>query len=300
MPRDAALGPRTMTPDWYARETRLAHMLPYVSLVDDRTVRTRVNELFQCIRLDGVNSYTTDDAYLDKVAALFARIIAQLGPEFSYYVHKVSKVIAPDLEPVREDSFAGDVDRLWRSKLGTSGLRDKILTLTVIHRPPPKSVLPFLNRSAPDRLKEATQKRLRRLGEAVNVFLSGLTELNPRVLSAKSGELIGFLGALNAGRELPLYPANTYGFLSFNVANTRVTFQGDYFELSEGLVGNRYGQSFEVSVVSRRNCDGEWTTRVAAGTAHFEVELVVCQFGPNAGINPVVTEEATVHQLVVH
>ena len=47
MPRDdargAALDARTMTPDWYARETRLAHMLPYVSLVDDQTVRTRVN-----------------------------------------------------------------------------------------------------------------------------------------------------------------------------------------------------------------------------------------------------------------
>ena len=47
MPRDdapdAALDPRTMTPEWYARETRLAHMLPYVSLVDDQTVRTRVN-----------------------------------------------------------------------------------------------------------------------------------------------------------------------------------------------------------------------------------------------------------------
>ncbi|SDF39432.1 type IV secretion system protein VirB4 [Salipiger thiooxidans] len=247
---DETLDLRTMTPDWYARETRLAHMLSYVSLVDDQTVRTRVNELFQCIRLDGVNSYTTDDAYLDKVTALFARIIAQLGPEFSYYVHKVSKAIMPDLEPVREDSFAGEVDRLWRAKLESSGLRDKTLTLTVIHRPPPKSVLPFLNRSAPDRLKEATEKRLRRLGEAVNVFLSGLTELNPRVLQAKSGELIGFLGALNTGQELPLYPANTYGFLSFNVANTRVTFQGDHFELSEGVVGHRYGKSFTIAEYS--------------------------------------------------
>ncbi|CUJ41786.1 type IV secretion system ATPase VirB4 [Cognatishimia activa] len=244
------LDPRTLTPNWYARETRLAHMLPYVSLVDDRTVRTRVNELFKCIRLDGANSYTTDDAYLDKVTALFARIIAQLGPEFSYYVHKVSKAIAPELEPVREDSFAGEVDRLWRKKLETSGLRDKTLTLTVIHRPPPKSFLPFMGRSAPDRFKEETQKRLRRLGEAVNVFLSGLTELNPHVLSAKSGELIGFLGALNTGTELPLYPANTYGFLSFNVANTRVTFLEDHFELSEGVVGHRYGKSFTIGEYS--------------------------------------------------
>ena len=244
--RDAALDARTMTPDWYARETRLAHMLPYVSLVDDQTVRTRVNELFRCIRLEGINSYTTDDAYLDKVTALFARIVAQLGPEFSYYVHKVSKAIKPDLDPIREDSFAGEVDRRWRAKLETSGLRDKTLTLTVIHRPPPKSLLPFLSRSAPDRLKEETRKRLQRLGEAVNVFLSGLTELKPRLLSAASGELVGFLGALNTGTELPLYPANTYGFLSFNVANTRVTFHGEHFELSEGVVGHRYGKSFTI------------------------------------------------------
>jgi len=250
MPRDEVLDPRTLTPDWYARETRLAHMLPYVSLVDDQTVRTRVNELFQCIRLDGVNSYTTDDAYLDKVTALFARIIAQLGPEFSYYVHKVSKAIAPELEPVRAESFAGEVDRAWREKLATSGLRDKTLTLTVMHRPPSKSFLPFLNRSAPERFKEETQKRLRRLGEAVNVFASGLSDLKPRVLSAKDGELVGFLGALNTGQELPLYPANTFGFLSFNVANTRVTFFEDHFELSEGVVGHRFGKSFTIGEYS--------------------------------------------------
>ena len=70
MPRDETMDERTLMPDWYEREKRLAHMLPYVSLVDDQTVRTRVNELFQCIRLSGVNSYTTDDAYLDKVTAL--------------------------------------------------------------------------------------------------------------------------------------------------------------------------------------------------------------------------------------
>ena len=97
---DETVDERTLMPAWYAREKRLAHMLPYVSLVDDQTVRTRVNELFRCIRLEGINSYTTDDAYLDKVTALFARIVAQLGPEFSYYVHKVSKAIKPDLDPI--------------------------------------------------------------------------------------------------------------------------------------------------------------------------------------------------------
>ena len=85
MPRDDDLqvrderDARTLMPTWFQHEKHLAHMLPYVSLVDDRTVRTRVNELFQCIRITGVNSYTKDDDYLDKVRALLARIVAQLG-----------------------------------------------------------------------------------------------------------------------------------------------------------------------------------------------------------------------------
>jgi type IV secretion system protein VirB4 len=240
MPRDTTIDARTLMPDWQVRETHLAHMLPYVSLVDDTTVRTRVNELFQCIRLAGVNSYTADDAYLDKVTALFARIIAQLGPEFSYYVHKVSKSITPDLLPVKGEGFAAAVDETWRAKLVSEGLRDKTLTLTIIHRPPPKSFLGFVNRSAPERFKEETAKRIRRLKEAVGVFTSGFAELAPRVLSAASGELVGFLGALNTGCELPLYPANRYGFLAYNVANTRATFFEDHFELSDGVVGHRY------------------------------------------------------------
>ncbi len=255
MPRDDTVDHRTLLPEWFERESRLAHMLPYVSLADDQTVRTRVNELFQCIRLRGVNSYTTDDSHLDKVRALFARLIAQLGPEFSYYVHKVSKAITPDLSPISSDDFAGALDTEWRNKLSTSGLRDKTLTLTVIHRPPSKSALPFLNRSNPNRLKEETQKRIRRLNEAVGVFLSGLSEMDPHVLSASSGELIGFLGALNTGQEMPLFPAGKYGFLSYNTANTRVTFKGTHFELSEGVVGQRYGKSFTIGEYSEQtNC----------------------------------------------
>ena len=71
MPRDVTEDPRSLLPPWHARERPLAHMLPYVSLVDDHTVRTRANELFQCIRLGGVNSQTTDDGHLDKITALF-------------------------------------------------------------------------------------------------------------------------------------------------------------------------------------------------------------------------------------
>ncbi|MEC7760742.1 MAG: type IV secretion system protein B4 [Pseudomonadota bacterium] len=250
MPRDERMDSRTFLPDWYAREQRLAHMLPYVSLVDDWTVRTRANELFQCVRLSGINSYTTADEHLDRVKALFARLIAQLGPAYSYYVHKVSSSIVPDLRAVPGDGFAAKVDHLWQDHLHASGLRDKTLTLTIIHRPPPRSHLDFLNRSAPDRLHKQTEKRLRRLNEAVTVFLSGLADLKPRRLSASAGELLGFLGALNTGRERPLYPSGRFGFLSYAVANTRVTFRNEHFALSDGVAGRRLGKSFTIAEYS--------------------------------------------------
>src|SRR6056297_3503342 len=97
-------------PAWAARERPMASMLPYVSLVDDVTIRTRGNALVQCIRLEGVNSMTSEDAHLEKTRARLAAIIAQIGPEYGFYVHKVSKAIDVDLPPVEGDSFARAVD----------------------------------------------------------------------------------------------------------------------------------------------------------------------------------------------
>ena len=72
MPRDGVaaevseeLDPLTALPAWVKGEKRLSSMLPYVSLVTDRTIRTRGNELMQCIRLEGVNSTTSEDAHLE-------------------------------------------------------------------------------------------------------------------------------------------------------------------------------------------------------------------------------------------
>ena len=100
MPRDGiadevenALDPVTALPAWVKGEKRLSSMLPYVSLVTDRTIRTRGNELMQCIRLEGVNSTTSEDGHLDRIGGLLAGIVAQVGTEFSFYLHKVSKAV---------------------------------------------------------------------------------------------------------------------------------------------------------------------------------------------------------------
>ncbi|MEM8572812.1 MAG: type IV secretion system protein B4, partial [Pseudomonadota bacterium] len=170
---------------------------------------------------------------------------------------------------VQGNGFAAAVDATWREKLRSAGLRDKTLTLTILHRPPPKSFLGFMGRSAPERFKEETAKHVRRLKEAVGVFTSGFADLKPRVLDAPSGELIGFLGALNTGQEMPLYPANRFGCLAANVANTRVTFFDEHFELSEGVVGHRYGKSFTIGEYA------EGTTCTMFDMLNLPVDMIV-------------------------
>ncbi|MDY8110933.1 type IV secretion system protein B4 [Fulvimarina sp. 2208YS6-2-32] len=245
MLHDASL-PHGLLPSWAAKETELALLLPYVSLVDDVTIRTRGNELFQSIRLSGIDSHTTDDAVLDKTRDLFAKIVAQSGSDFAFYLHKVSKRVDHGLPPIDCESFASAVDDLWRAHLDGSRLREKTLTLTVIKRPTLGSRLPFRRSKSVNRLRGETQKSLRRLNEVVDFILSTFAAMEPRRLSASSGELLGFLGALNTGRETPLYRGSSYGYVAQDVATTRVTFRGPTFALSEGVVGNRVGASYAI------------------------------------------------------
>ena len=242
-------------PDWARKERPMASMLPYVSLVNDVTIRTRGNALFQCIRLDGVNSMTSDDAHLEKIRALFAAIIAQIGPEYSFYVHKVSKAIETALPSVREEGFAQALDSRWQMAMARAGLRDKTLTLTVLKRPP-FGGRPRLKRSdSIAQLKDQTAKQLRKLEEVVGFLRSSFAEMNPRLLGAESGELLGFLGALNIGQELPLFAKSRFGVIAEDVANTRVTFQGRGFKLDDGTAGKRFGTSFAIKTYpAKTNC----------------------------------------------
>ncbi|WP_432256314.1 type IV secretion system protein B4 [Limimaricola sp. AA108-03] len=233
-----------LLPRWFARERHMAALLPYVSLVDDTTIRTRGNALMQCIRLDGLNSYTTEDALLDKTRALFAHIVAQSGADYAFYVHKVSRPVAHDLPAVTEGDFAQAVDARWRAHLDGGRLRDKSLTLTVLRRPTLGAKVPLRRAASMATLRAETTKALRRLNEVTSFLRSTFAPLNARLLSAQTGELLGFLGALNTGRESPIHRGSSYGYVAQDVANTRVTFKGPNFHLSEGPLGRRVGTTY--------------------------------------------------------
>lgn len=253
MPRDGladevenAIDPLTALPAWVKGEKRLSMMLPYVSLVNDRTIRTRGNELMQCIRLEGVNSTTSEDGHLDRIGGLLAGIVAQVGTEFSFYLHKVSKAVDVTLPPIPGEGFSAAVDERWHAHLGRAGLRDKTLTLTVLKRPETRSRLPFGLGASRSRHAADTTRRLRKLDEVVGFLLSSFDELKPRLLAASTGELLGFLGSLNTGEEHPLFPRSRLGVIAEDVANTRVTFRGTTIALSDGAVGDKLGAIFAV------------------------------------------------------
>ena len=85
MNHNPRIGPAALDvlPSWVRKEQSVASMLPYVSLVDDRTIRTKGNEFFQCIRVSGLNSLTVADELLDRAKDIFASIIAQTAIEFT-------------------------------------------------------------------------------------------------------------------------------------------------------------------------------------------------------------------------
>lgn len=258
MPRDFdERGPAavSMMPKFTGKEARLALHLPYVRLADDRTIRTRSNEFFQCLRVTGLNSFTADDADLDKARAIFATIIAQAGAGFSFYVHKVSRAVDLAAKPIHDRGFAGAVDERWSRHLAAAGLRDRTLTITVIKRPVGVSRVPLLRRLSGATMRAQAEVQVRQLEEVMKFLAQSFTGMDARVLTASSGELLGFLESLNTGIELPTYPRGGVGAPSIvadDVANARISFKGGRFYVTGGSVSDRVGQIFAVKNYPRQ------------------------------------------------
>ncbi|MEJ6396024.1 type IV secretion system protein B4 [Gymnodinialimonas sp. 2305UL16-5] len=241
-----ALEVRTIAEQLAGRGQLLQHgyaHLPYVSLVNDKTLRLRDNSLMCCIRLDGLNSTTAADEDLDGVKSAFARAIAQLGPDYTIYTHRVSRRVDPvaDLDPLNDNDFCDHVDRRWSKGLAERKLRDRTLTISIIRtRRLKRTFNPFVK--AANLIEGADQKRdLEHLEETVRLFRAALGNDRSRVLTEPSGEVLGFLGSILTANETPIYHPNTLNVIGDVVFGERVTFVDDGFVLSDGPFGERVG-----------------------------------------------------------
>lgn len=121
-----------------------AHV-PYVSLINDTTVRLRDNGAAQAVRVEGINAWTVADKEIDALSDALASLLGQLSDDFTVYVHKIGRRLEPskDLPSIEGYGLASEVDRLWQSHLSSIGLRDKSLTIAITHRGESLTMLPF-------------------------------------------------------------------------------------------------------------------------------------------------------------
>ena len=255
MNRNLSLGPAALEalPAWARREQSVAAMLPYVSLVDDMTIRTKGNEIFQCLRVTGLNSLTTADEMLDRVKEIFASVIAQTGDRFSYTVHKIARRIDTRLPPVSGDSLAARIDRRWQAHMGHANLREHTITITIIKRPDILARMPLAARRSQEMLARQLDAQIAQLNEVVEFLRSALSSLAPVVLTASSGQLLGFLESIGTGIEVPTFHNALDRTIAETVSNTRVTFRGDRIHLTGGSLPDRVGMIWSIKEYPRES-----------------------------------------------
>lgn len=218
--------------------------VPYVTLVNDHTVRLRDNSFMSCIRVDGLNAATTSDSDLDSMKNAFAGVLAQMGPNFTVYTHKISRKVdlTESLEPLKNNDFSAAVDQRWREGLAAGELRDSRLTISIVRTGRLRKTAGLFARASNLIEGAGDAKDLELLEEVCRFMRSAIGGDATRVLKASTGDLLGFLGSVQTADERPIYPSGALTVVADDVLSDRVTFTKDGFELSDGPLGDRYGQ----------------------------------------------------------
>ena len=216
--------------------------VPYVSLINDTTVRLRDNGAMQCVRIEGVNAWTAGEREIDALSDALAGLLGQLSAQYTIYVHKIGRRLNPASEyPAIEGyGLASAVDRLWQSHLSDIGLRDKSLTISIVHHGDMQNRVPFLKKLTGGRLEKDDARRIAGLDEVVRFLRAGLGGDKSKILSARSGKLLGFLNSIMTGRERSVTPALGLSLIADDVVTERVTFSEQSIELDEGNLGKRF------------------------------------------------------------
>ncbi|SFD14574.1 VirB4 family type IV secretion system protein [Tropicimonas isoalkanivorans] len=217
--------------------------LPYVSLVDDSTIRLRDNGLMRCLRVDGLDSMTSDDSALERIRDALAAVIAQLDQRFMVHVHRISRNVPFEqmAKRVQTGGLAEEIDRRWRSRFTRQRPRDRSLTISITRSAALPRPVSRLARHGKTDIRRSDTRNIEALDEVIRFLVAALGDLAPRVLTASSGDLLGFLASIQSGNELPVNRPRSMGVLADAVFNERVTFAKDYFRLGDGLHRERFG-----------------------------------------------------------
>lgn len=217
--------------------------LPYVSLVNDQTIRLRDNAFMSCIRVDGLNAMTSTDEELDGLKTAISNVVGQLDPSFTIYTHRISRQVdvSKGLAPLQGNDFPAAVEKRWRDSLESKNLRDTTLTVSVVLGKRLRQGVPLFA-GASKLLRANTDRDLERLDDTVRALRAIIGGDKTRILTGSSGDLLGFLGSIQSGNERPIYPSGALTVLADDILTERVTFAGNGWSLDEGPLGERHGQ----------------------------------------------------------
>lgn len=209
----------------------LVNGLPYLSVVDDKTVMLRDGDLMGSFAVEGINADTIDSRRTMELCNAFSRFIAQQRGDVAYYVHRISVETRPTIKPVEGHPFNVEIDRRWQDYLQTIGLRDRITMVTVVIRPP-KKIAKFLHMLSGDGgfNREEVKVRAVRLDQMINTCMVGVSDAKPRRLTIGDGEWLGLLRTLIDGSSARLIPGKKFLPISDLLANSVITFRGKVFE----------------------------------------------------------------------
>lgn len=226
----------TRDPKVIARESPAGRHIPYARHFDDHTIETRDGMLLQVIHLRGLLFETADTEELNYRKRLRDTMLQSIGSSrFAVYNHVIRRQVDLELAAEFPDSFSGQLDHAWRSRLSKKKLYVNDLFLTLVRRPLQGriGILDGLRGKAAD---PSAVPELRQLEAARDALLSALSSYEPRLLSVYEtpqgpcSEPLEFLSSLYNGEIRPmLLPAQDLGaYLPYR----RVSFGQDTVELS--------------------------------------------------------------------
>jgi type IV secretion system protein VirB4 len=208
----------------------LARNLPYVSVVDDRTLMLRDGDIMASFAVEGINADTIDERQIAEVSNTFSRLIAQQKNDIAFYIHRISAETRPSMKPVEGSDFNIEIDRRWQEHLRTIGLRDRTTMITLTMRPPRiVGTLAKLVGGKHDYMRQEMKEHAARLDQVTAIFVETLAEAKPRRLTASGGEWLGLLRTIVDGSHAPLVPGTKFIPVADLIAGTNIKFHDDVF-----------------------------------------------------------------------
>lgn len=226
------------------RNERFGRHIPFVGAVRGGVILTKQGDVMASVALDGIDSFTSEDATIDEISESFARIVGQLGERFGFYVNKVSTPETIDLKTPDADDFANAVDVAWQNSLQRRSLKKRVIVLTVLLRPSITDKLPWLMGRAKRDFEHDLNRRIEELEEAMGLIQGMYSGSGFHRLTVENGEWLSLMSAIMGQTYGKIIPS-AGSLLAEDMTNFDMTFDGKVALLDDGMK-RRYGTIFGV------------------------------------------------------